>query len=55
MKKPIFKIEKKIPLPKSHRQERYKYPYNDMKVGDSFLVKGDRRKMQRRMDAEYGG
>lgn len=34
--KPIFKVEKNIPLPK--KTNRSIYPFSIMEVGDSFLV-----------------
>lgn len=34
----IGKIEKDVPLPRIHY--RAKYPFADLKVGDSFLTKG---------------
>lgn len=33
-----FKIEKGIPLAESHYGRRLSYPFNLMKVGDSFFV-----------------
>lgn len=34
--KPIFKVEKNIPLPK--KESRSIYPFSIMEVGDSFLI-----------------
>lgn len=35
----MFKVEKKVPVPKSlEYSERNTYPFEDMKVGDSFFV-----------------
>lgn len=34
-----FKVEKGIRLPKYHTAPR-KYPFDEMKVGDSFFIKG---------------
>lgn len=41
MKNGEFKIEKRVPLPspRKHGGES-KYPFRDMEVGDSFIVKG---------------
>jgi len=35
----MFEIEKDIPIPKNRRR---KYPFDKMKVGDSFYVKDER-------------
>lgn len=43
MKKQKFKIEKKIPIPSANKKGEYRglmYPFLEMKVGDSFFVKG---------------
>lgn len=34
-----FEIEKGIPVPTT-RQGNYKYPWDEMEVGDSFFIKG---------------
>jgi len=36
----MYKIEKNIPIGFS---KKLKYPFNQMKVGDSFFVKGDKK------------
>lgn len=39
----MFKIDNNVPIPghKAGTKEGYKYPFNDMRVGDSFLVQPD--------------
>ena len=39
-----IKIEKDVELPKSERGADSIYPFEDMKIGDSFFVKGDKKK-----------
>jgi len=34
----MYKIEKKIPIPPLHKTRPSDYPFEQMKVGDSFLI-----------------
>lgn len=45
-----FKIEKGIPIPQSNP----KYPFKDMKVGDSFLIKNCDKKSRMRLNSAVG-
>jgi len=49
----MYIIEKKIPMPKSDRGRPYKYPFEQMEVGDSFFVPKDEAEKARNSALQY--
>lgn len=52
MKDPEFEIDKGVPVPTTYGG-RKKYPFGQMKIGDSFLVKGNHDIATRARSAAY--
>ena len=39
-----MKVEKNLPIPKENRGRKAKYPWDKLKVGDSFFIEGKSKK-----------
>jgi hypothetical protein len=49
----MFRVEKAVPLPPKKRRNEASYPFSTIGVGDSFVVRGDRRSLDRVLSAYY--
>ena len=49
-----YKIEENIPAPPDWRSSRSKYPFSEMKVGDSFVVSEEEFLAARQASYDYG-